>query len=358
MITKYCIWNSNKPQICYYCGRIIYTNTCETCQIIYVKEDEYNQYPDMFKGLKRVSSKGKFFDYECNKSSVEKQEHKAKEKTHKNTKVSIREKPISKGYYSTLSLKEYNHPYKYYSVLKDLEIISCPFCNKALTLSKYHNKLCVSCDIEFISNEYYNLNKLKYIKCIPKSVILKMMRDEAKSKPKPIPRREIQLSDIVVKVSHKEMKEVEPYVEPVKGILRVGKNHVIINMYYHRRKNIYFSYASEFEFKDIPYCKILTYKDYMKKKSIGNDLNPQSILYCYGYWLTGKTVEQRIMALRFVIDNNILDWKAIVAHLEFLISLRQNDVKKNCVREWNRDIEWVRNYANSTQEWIYISPVQ
>lgn len=162
-------------------------------------------------------------------------------------------------------------------------------------------------------------------------------------------RNEIGINDIVVKTLYKEMKELDDdSIEPIEAYIRIGDIRKKFKLYYNKEENVYFGYSRDLEFEEIPYCRLLSYKEYIKRKNNPNyDLQPQSILYSYGYKLTNTTEEYRHKVLQFVIDNNIMKWGEIINFLEWLINLRNKD--QECVELWNNDIDWVRGYIGTRE---------
>lgn len=152
------------------------------------------------------------------------------------------------------------------------------------------------------------------------------------------------LNDIVVRISYKEMKSLDIDIEPIDAYIKVGNHNKRFRLYYNHDDDVYFGYTRDLEFEDIPHCKVIGYKDYLKHQYISDyELRPQSILYSYGYKVTGTTDEQRHKALQFVIDQKIMGWREIIEFLEWLISMRNNE--QNCVEIWHSDIDWIRKYV-------------
>ena len=148
------------------------------------------------------------------------------------------------------------------------------------------------------------------------------------------------------------MKEVkEQYdIEPVIGIINITNTETKrINLYYNIDEDIYFGYSNDFEHLDLPHCRVLDYTDYIKKSNF--DLQPTSLLYSYGYKITQTSPSKRKAVLIFVLEHNIMTWKEIINHLEFLIKLNKN---KPCIYYWKRDIDFIREYVNANPEIINI----
>jgi hypothetical protein len=161
--------------------------------------------------------------------------------------------------------------------------------------------------------------------------------------------RVIYLNDIIVKVTHKEMKSLDIDIEPVDAYIVIDGNSKKFKLYYNTDDDIYFGYARDFEIDGIPYCRLYTYKEYMNRDY--EDLSPRSLLRSYGYQLTDTTPEYRHKVLKFVIDNDIMGWKEIINFIEWLISLRKG---QKCVILYEQDIDWIRDYVKKNKNKIIV----
>lgn len=173
-------------------------------------------------------------------------------------------------------------------------------------------------------------------------------------------KEKISIYDLVVKCSFKEMNSIEDELYPIDAYVLVDNIEHKINAYYSKTKDEYFVYRRSFEFAGNPYCKVLNYTKYLERnKSCYDsdfDLNPQSILYMYGYNATDNiSQEKRQKILVFLIETRIMDWFEIINHLEFLIEFHELQGHRKAVKIWETDIDFIRDYVSKNEHIIYLS---
>lgn len=94
-------------------------------------------------------------------------------------------------------------------------------------------------------------------------------------------------------------------------------------------------------------CKVDKFEVIQKNSgSKFSTFQDKSILSLYGYNVNqqeGLSESERHKILDFVIDTGVLSCNQVINHLEQNISLRKNNnVMKNAIREWEKDIDYVR----------------
>ena len=155
----------------------------------------------------------------------------------------------------------------------------------------------------------------------------------------------ITINDLIVKVTHKEMKDISnENIIPIEGIIQYKDTTHTIRLYWDKDLDIYYAYTAEFEYQGIPYCKLIDYSTYLKmQNNDGWELQPKSLLAMYGYNVSEVGFNERKEILQLVIDNHILSWRQIINHLEWCIYMHKTHDKAK--EKWNKDIDFIRHYV-------------
>ena len=168
----------------------------------------------------------------------------------------------------------------------------------------------------------------------------------------------ISIYDLVVKCHHKEMNGLKANLIPVDAYLLVENKERLIKAYYSKDQDEYFVYRREIENIGQPYCRVISYSNYIKNRNQNYDfydLNPQSIMYTYGYNVSdNKTDKERRAILVFLMESKIMTWSEIISHLEFLIDFHGRKGNTRAVSIWNSDIDYIRLYKNSNKNRVII----
>lgn len=152
--------------------------------------------------------------------------------------------------------------------------------------------------------------------------------------------KEIKFTDIIVKVSHKDIKELRGII-PVNGIIHTNHGDKTVELYYSDEKDVYYGYTEKFDKLGILYCKTLMYNEWVKMNN--TYLRPQSLLYCYGYNVSNVQMKDRHNILKMIIDNELIRWSKIIDHLEWCISMHKNH--DDAIKKWEDDIRFIRKYV-------------
>ena len=95
-------------------------------------------------------------------------------------------------------------------------------------------------------------------------------------------------------------------------------------------------------------CRVYDEKTYQKYVNVnGMLLAEESLLKQYGYNVSeqeGLSERQRRKVLANLIDNHILSKTEVISHLDFCISMHQNEKFVRSVSKWESDREFVENY--------------
>lgn len=134
---------------------------------------------------------------------------------------------------------------------------------------------------------------------------------------------------------------------------------VLVNVFYEKSSQMYFINETTYETirqrYGLPYLRIKSAQ--LAEGNSFEELRAHSELNLLGYNVgsaAGNTSQRRQRLLKDIMDSGLLSKSEIISHLEWLVNTREYMTNmQNAVRDWQKDLQFVRNYNINQQRKIW-----
>ena len=126
--------------------------------------------------------------------------------------------------------------------------------------------------------------------------------------------------------------------------------------YYYIDPKVFFWFTNKYGF---PIGFIPVYPDYEQYGGFKDwgELNPESILYAFGYNVSQNKAlssDERRRILMDIVDLGIKDVQAIVSHLDFCITTHTSNIYEIARKKWKSDREFIKSYKANPDRFLIL----